>query len=432
MTSTVYTFGPFRLEPDERRLLRDRKLLPLAGKAFDALLVLVQGAGMLQTQRTLFARLWPDVVVDPNNLQYQISVIRRVLGSTPDVEIETVRGQGYRLVADIRRGATDKATPRAKATSHVSAAFGRQRSYICKSADGARLAYALVGSGPPLIHAAHWLGHLELDWENPVWASWLDLLGKDRCLVRYDARGHGLSDRDLPSLTFESLVSDLGAVFDAAGIERAPVLGISQGAAVAAAYAARNPGRVSALVLLSGYARGWRVKGDPALIERYEAVVALMRQAWGADNAVVRQMFTTTFFPDCPPHHVDWFNELLRQTTTPANAAQMLSSLGHVDIRRELASIRASTLVLHNRGDMVVPMADGMELASGIPGARFVPLDSKGHFLHPDEPAWERCASELSSFLAEMAGETTGVSPKQANGRARRSGETSGGEPFRG
>src|SRR5204863_2778589 len=117
------------------------------------------------------------------------------------------------------------------------------------------------------------------------------------CLVRYDARGNGLSDWEPPSLTFEDSVSDLGAVFDAAGVSRAPLVGISQGAAVAAAYAARHPDRVSALVLIGGCARGWRAKRHPALIEHFEALMVLMRNGWGADNPSFRQLVTSAFFP---------------------------------------------------------------------------------------------------------------------------------------
>jgi len=211
-----------------------------------------------------------------------------------------------------------------------------------------------------------------------------------------------MSDWEPPAISFPALISDLSAVFDAAGVERAPVLGISQGAAAAVAYATRNPSRVSALVLIGGCARGWRVKGHPQLVERFEALMVLMRQGWGLEHAAFRQIFTTAFFPAGPQHHADWFDELQRQTTTPTNAARMLSAFGDVDVRHELSRVTVPTLVLHARGDLVVPIKDGMELASGIQGARFVPLDSRNHILHPDEPAWHRFADELESFLAEI------------------------------
>jgi pimeloyl-ACP methyl ester carboxylesterase len=240
-----------------------------------------------------------------------------------------------------------------------------------------------------------------MDWQGPVWAHWLDLLSRDRCLVRYDARGNGLSAWDPPTIRFEDFVADLGLIFDSAGVQRAPILGISQGAAVAVAYAARCPERVSALILVGGCARGWRVKRSAILHERFEALMALMRQGWGGDNAAFRQIFTTAFFPDAPKEHMQWFNELQRRTTSPANAVAILSALGDVDVRSDLARVKAPALVIHSRADAVVPLKDGIELASGISGARFVPVESSSHLWLADDPAWRRFTVELQDFLRE-------------------------------
>jgi DNA-binding winged helix-turn-helix (wHTH) protein len=257
-TPKVYAFGPFQLEVEERRLLREGKLVPLTGKAFDTLRLLVEGAGTLQKQESLMDRLWPDVVVEQNNLQYNVSLVRRALAGATGIEIQTVRGQGYRLVADVHEVPGDPS-----AAQPGRSASKTQRVHFCKAHDGARLAYALLGDGPPLVKAANWLSHLEIDWQGPIWTHWLELLSRDRCLIRYDARGNGLSDWDPPSIRFEDFVADLGAIFDAAGVQQAPLLGISQGAAVAVAYAARNPERVSALILIGGCARGWESNAAP-------------------------------------------------------------------------------------------------------------------------------------------------------------------------
>ncbi len=394
----VFSFGPFRLEVEERRLWRDGALVPLAGKAFDTLRLLLEGAGTLQTQASLMDRLWPDVSVEQNNLQYNVSLVRRALAGVPGIEIETVRGQGYRLLGEVHHAPLE---PNAVPTQPIASAS--QPVHFCRAHDGSRLAYAVVGEGPPLVKAANWLSHLELDWQGPIWRHWLERLSHRRRLVRYDARGNGLSDWNPRSITFEDFVADLGAVFDAAGVQRAPVLGISQGAAAAAAFAARNPERVSALVLIGGCARGWRVKGSARLHERFEALMALMRQGWGGQNAAFRQIFTTSFFPDAAKDEMEWFNELQRQTTSPANAAAILAALGDVDVRDELERVKVPTLVFHSRDDAVVPMKDGLELASGIPGARFVPLESSNHVWLADDPAWTRFSRELEQFLGEVS-----------------------------
>src|SRR5262249_17495222 len=158
------------------------------------------------------------------------------------VELQTVRGQGYRLLAQVHR--SDAETP---AQSPLAAT---QQTFFCKAADGTRLAYARVGDGPPIVKAANWLSHLDLDRKGELNPRWLELMSRGHTLVRYDARGNGLSDWNTPPLSFEHFVSDLGTVFDAAGVERAPIVGLSQGAAVAAAYAARHPERVSGLILV--------------------------------------------------------------------------------------------------------------------------------------------------------------------------------------
>ncbi len=390
VAGTIYTFGPFRLEADERRLVRDGALVPLSGKAFDTLVALVEGAGTLQRQQALMERLWPDTFVEPNSLQYNVSLVRRVIEGAPGVELQTVRGQGYRLIADVVRAPSAVVAP----------PRSTQRTHFCTAADGARLAFAKFGDGPPIVKAANWLSHLELEWQGEVWSELLALLARGRTLVRYDARGNGLSDWNPPAISFDSFVSDLGAVFDAANVSRAPLFGISQGACVAAAYAARHPERVSALVLFGGCVRGWRVKGHKTLVDGFNALMVLMRQGWGGRNVAFRQIFTSTFFPDATPEIAEWWNELQRETTTPDNAAEILSAFGDVDIRADLPKIQVPTIVLHSRHDGVIPLKDGIELASGIAGSRFVVIESANHLLVPGEPAWPRFVSEIEQFLA--------------------------------
>lgn len=392
----VYEFGPFRIEVSQRRLLRDGEAVPLFGKAFDTLVALVESAGMLLAQQALLEHVWPTVVVEPNSLQQAVSSVRRALAGAEGVKLETVRGRGYRLLAEVRE---------VTAASHDSAivpSLAPQRVHFCFAHDGARLAYARLGSGPLLVKAANWLSHLELDWHSPLWRHWLQLLSLDRCLVRYDARGNGLSDWQPPTITFEDFVQDLAFVFDAAGIDRAPLLGISQGASVAVEYAARHPERVSALILVGGTARGWRTKNHPRLTERFEALMTLMRQGWGSPHVAFRQIFTSSFLPAGTPEQLQWFNELQRQTATPENAAAILSALGDLDVRRAASEVRVPTLVVHSRGDCVVPIKDGIQLASLIEGARFVPLESSNHVLLDGEPGWRRFSAEFLDFLDDV------------------------------
>jgi len=277
----------------------------------------------------------------------------------------------------------------------------RQEIRFCTAPDGVRIAYATVGSGPPLVKAANWLNHLEFDWESPVWRHVFRALGSDRCFVRYDERGNGLSDWDAEDLSFESFVHDLESVVDAVGLERFPLLGISQGCAVCVEYAVRHPERVSHLILHGGYARGWAVEADPEEIQRREAMMTLTLYGWGQENPSYRQLFTNSFIPGGTPEQLRWFNDLQRTTTSPANAARFQKAFSTIDVRDRLPRVQVPTLVLHGRGDLRVEISRGKELARGIPGARFVTLESDNHLLLEHDPAWPRFLEEVRAFLVE-------------------------------
>lgn len=278
-----------------------------------------------------------------------------------------------------------------------------QQIRFCTAADGIGLAWSQVGQGPPLVKTANWLNHLEHDWDSPVWRHWIDHLSSHRTLIRYDERGNGLSDWDAPELTFDSFVDDLASVADAAGLERFDLLGISQGCAVAVAYAVRHPGRIRRMVLYGGYAAGWRARGEGSELVRRTAMVTLMRDGWGQNNPAFRQVYTTLFFPDASQAEMDWFNELQRLSTSPANAERLSLAFGDIDVRPILTQVSVPTLVLHAREDAVVPYEVGRALATGIPDARFVTLDSRNHLLLGSEPAWARFTGAMEAFLEQTA-----------------------------
>jgi pimeloyl-ACP methyl ester carboxylesterase len=123
---------------------------------------------------------------------------------------------------------------------------------FCTASDGVRLAYAKHGAGPPLVKGSNWLTHLEFDWKSGIWGHWLEELGRANTVIRYDQRGCGMSDRDVGELSLERWALDLETVIDAAGLEHCLLLGISGGAAIALAYAARNPTRVEHIVAYGG------------------------------------------------------------------------------------------------------------------------------------------------------------------------------------
>ena len=399
--SPAYGFGPFRLEVGERRLLRDGRPVPLTAKVFDTLRVLVENAGRLLTKDELMQSIWPDSVVEENNLNHNVSVLRRALGeqATGQSYIETVPRAGYRFVAEVRESIDARPTP-----SHAGVSAHEIR--ICTTSDKVRIAYATVGNGPPLVKTANWLNHLEFDWKSPVWRNLFAALARNHQLIRYDERGTGLSDWDVDDISFDAFVSDLEAVVDAAGLERFALLGISQGCAVSVAYAVRHPERVTALVLHGGYLRGWKRRPETAV--RGEALQTLIGLDWGRDNPAIRQMFTSSFVPDGTAEQIAWFDELQRVSTSPANAVRLRAAFGTIDVTELASRVRVPTLVLHSTGDRVIQFSAGRELAAAIPGARFVPIESRCHLILEHEPIWPQYVETIRKFLASEASSLPG------------------------
>lgn len=276
-----------------------------------------------------------------------------------------------------------------------------QRVQFCTARDGTHIAYADVGTGPPLVKAANWLNHIEYEWESPIWRHWPRELVREHRLLRYDERGNGLSDWDVEHLSFDAFVDDLETVVDAVGLDRFDLLGISQGCAVSIAYAARHPERVKRMVLVGGYTTGWALRADADEIARREAMLTLTRSGWGQDNPAFRQLFTTLFYPGATPEQADWFNELQRVSASPEGAQRLQRAMSEIDVRPLLDQVSVPTLVMHSRGDAVVPFAAGRDLAASLPGARFVALDSDNHLVLESEPAWRTLRDHLRDFLRE-------------------------------
>ncbi len=276
----------------------------------------------------------------------------------------------------------------------------RQEIHYCRAPDGVRLAYAISGEGPPLVKTANWLNHLEYDWESPIWHHFLAGLSKDRRLVRYDARGNGLSDWDVAEISLEAWVSDLETVIDAVGLERFPIFAISQGCAISVAYAVRHPERVSHLILLGGFALGAN-RRSPRDAAKRNALTTLVQLEWGSNSPTIRQLFASALMPDATKEQFDSFGELQRRTTSAECAARYLAATGDFDVTGLLAQVTAPTLVMHARGDAQVPLEAGRQLAAGIPGAKFVALQSNNHTPLEQDPATQRIFEEINLFLSK-------------------------------
>ena len=285
-----------------------------------------------------------------------------------------------------------------------------QQIRFCTSRDGIRIAFATSGIGPPLVWIGHWVRHLEFDWDSPVWRPWLLMLTQRHCVLRYDWRGCGLSQREPVKFSLEKHIEDLEAVVEAAGLSRFELFASGGGAVKAMAYTVRHPQHVSHLALYGSQTRGAVARGmTHEQVAETHTNFKMLELGWFDTRPAYGQFFTTLHMPDARVERLRSHNELLRRTTSPANTVSLLRAFFEADVLDIVPQIRCPTLVLHAHEDAIIPFDEGRLVASLIPGARFVPLQSRNHILQDDEPAWQQLVAELDDFLppSERPAETS-------------------------
>jgi len=292
-------------------------------------------------------------------------------------------------------------TPDTVRERQVSEVALKQRVHFTTSGDGTQIAYASVGEGLPILKAPHWLNHIEYEWDSPVWGAFLNEFAKQNRLVRFDQRGNGLSDWEPERISHDAMLEDLEAVADAAGLERFVLFGMSQGGSTAVRYAVKHPDRVTAIVIFGGYLRGRLHRGDPAEQKYCETGTIMIREGWGSNNPIYRNFFTSAFLPDAPREVQNSFDELQRICTNTENALKIWHMNNDIDVVDMARQVRVPTLVMHIRGDRVVPISEGRLIARTIPGASFVELPGNDHVAIEGQPCFDQFFDEMRAFLAE-------------------------------
>jgi pimeloyl-ACP methyl ester carboxylesterase/DNA-binding winged helix-turn-helix (wHTH) protein len=392
--ASLVRFAGLFLNLDACILTRESgEAIPLTHGEFAVLRIFVSRPGRVITRDTLLDA-FTNRRFEPFDRSVDVLVgkLRRKIETDPKQPclIVTVPGEGYRFDG-LRFMPPDEAVEPERSEA-------AQTIKYCRAPDGVRIAYAISGSGPFLVKSGNWLNHLKYDWESPIWWHVFRGLSRRHTLVRYDPRGTGMSDWDVDALSLDAWVTDLETVVDAVGVERFPLLGISQGGAVAAAYAVRHPERVSHLIVYGAFALGGK-KRSPAEKEIREAMGTLMRLGWGASNPSFRQMFTARFIPGATHEQADYFTELELKTTSPECAARYFDAVNDFDVIDLLSKVKAPTLVMHVRDDQMVPFETGRQFAAHIAGARFIGLPGRNHLFLEHEPASARFFEEISLFL---------------------------------
>ena len=274
----------------------------------------------------------------------------------------------------------------------------KQRIAYATTRDGIQIAYSSIGDGSPVVRTSHWMTHVQYDLKSPIWRHTLLYFALRHRLISYDARGEGMSQRDVDTLSFEAWQSDLDAVVDAAGLDRFALFGASQGAATAIAYAVRHPERISHLVLYGGFANN-RLRWDDKA--SFELASNLIRQGWGSGHDAYRQWFTSRFLPEGSVDQFRYFNRMQTLSASPEIAEKHLAAAAMIDVTEMLPKVTVPTLVLHCQGDIVAPIDCGREIAAAIPGARFVPLPGKNHMFLAGSEAHREFAECVADFLGD-------------------------------
>jgi pimeloyl-ACP methyl ester carboxylesterase/DNA-binding winged helix-turn-helix (wHTH) protein len=388
-------FADVVVDTDRREILRAGAREPAEPQVFDLLVHLLRQRDRVVGKDELVDVVWRGRIVSDATLASRINAARRAVGDSGESQrlIRTYPRRGFRFVGEVEEESVDVPRP-APGPIHQEVRF-------CKARDGTRLAVAISGEGEPMVKTANWLTHVEYDWESPVWAPLYTRLSERFRLLRYDGRGNGLSERRLDeTLDFGHFVDDLEDVVDACEADRFTLLGMSQGAAVAIAYAVAHPERVRRLVLIGGYAQGRERRGTPVDRVQVETILMMMKAGWGTPSSAFMQAFSTLYLPNGTAEQVRWFSDLQRRTTSPENAVALRRACDRIDVGHLLPEVRAPTLVLHARADAVVPYEQGMTIASAIPNATLVSLESENHVLLQGEPAWDRALREIEDFCS--------------------------------
>lgn len=394
-----YRFADCELDAEAHDLRHLGRSVHVEPQVFDLLLMVAEAGGDLVSYDALMARIWDGRIVSDATVATRISAARAAIGDDGrrQAVIRTVPRRGVQMCVPVVRAprAAEDAAPAPPTAPNVA----RQEIRYARSADGVNIAYAATGTGPPLLRVGHWLTHLDLDWQSPIWRPLLDRLGRHHTVYRYDQRGTGMSDRDFPGHGIDEFVADLKAVADRAGAGPMPIFTASQGVSVALKFAADHPDRVSRLVLYAGYAQGRYRRGTETARQEAKAHLELVRTGWGQPDTPFLKLFTQIYLPNGTRDQVQHLIQMQLASATPDGAARLRDVIDHFDVSDVLERVQAPVLLLHGRGDAVHPFEQSQMMARRLPNAVLVPLDADDHVPLPHTPAWETLMAETERFL---------------------------------
>jgi DNA-binding winged helix-turn-helix (wHTH) protein len=393
----IYVFADCELDIARFELRREGSPVHVEPQVFELLAALAERAGEVVEKDALVARVWRGLAVSDATINARVSAARKAVGDDGARQevIRTVHRRGFVIVAEVKARAAEAAQPASRRCAAPETRFAR-------SADGTAIAWTAEGEGPDLVRIGHWLTHLELDHESPVFGPTIARLAARHRLIRYDVRSTGLSQRGADFGGIDRFVDDLEAVVDAACEGAADVFAVSQAVPVAIAYAVRRPERVRRLVAYGGFVQGRAVRPPTEGDLGAEMALELIRAGWGREGSVFLETFTRMFAPDADPEMVADLARMQRVTADADTVMRLRREIDRFDVSELLSRVAVPCLVLHARGDVIQPFAQAQSLAAGLPQASLVSLDSRNHIALPGSAAWERLMEATDAFLAPV------------------------------
>lgn len=390
-----FAFAECVLDSDSYVLTRDGAPVPVEPQVFDLLALLARNPGKLVTKDRLVEEIWQGRIVSEATIAARINAARKAVGDDGKAQaiIRTVPRRGIELIVPVQSKDALSAPTQTEA---------KQTIRYTTSRDGTGIAYAVSGSGPPLLLASHHVTNLELDWASPIYGPTFEKLGAHYTLIRYDMRGTGLSDFGQSEAGIEAHMDDVRAVIDAAGLGPLPILATLNAVPVAIRLAAEDPALFSRMVLMGGYARGRAKRGAAPVGPEHDPFVILMDSGgWGdPDNAFMRAWMSMAM----PSLDRDQATDLIRHIGASCPKDHLLENrymIDSFDVRDVLKDVRVPTLVLHGRNVAVHPLEEARIIAAGIPGAELKMMETNSTILHAADPIWEEQTDAILSFLAE-------------------------------
>ena len=393
LNAAMIRFGEVEVDGATREVRVGGDVRHLQPQALDVLLLLAANRDRVVPKEEILDTVWGDQFVSESALTTRIKEIRQAVGDDGRRQrvVKNVRGTGYRFVAEVDEDDEDDEDDEESAPAAGPAPRLHLKPSTVERAPGEPIAYATVGSGPPLVFMPGWISSLDAfaDGSDPR-AALIGRLADDFAVTVFDRYGTGLSAATDPDTSLGRSADEVVAVLEAIGGGPA-ILFASSAAGPAAVLAAERSPQVASLVLLCTYASG------PALFTDAEAnahLVELVEQSWGMGSRILADMIV----PGIDALTRSSFARFQRRTATAEVAAAYIRELYEADVSAALSSVEQPSLVIHYRDDPAIPLAGGRQLAMGIDRTELVILDGPYHT--PPAQDVEEIAALVRQFVA--------------------------------